>query len=198
MYKIFPMLYLLVLLKHKLCFKYFVLLLAVFLCSNSVAQKSLTFNSYNSLGIVAGKQPAAFTAQTANGVSVNSWFLGLGLGLDCDYKRTMPLFAVIKKQLLSGKNIPFLYVNAGSNIILNDRVKKDVLSTITTKGGAYADMGLGYKRSVGSRNSIFFTLGYSVKRMHEYGTIPDEYGMAGAYDKQISMNRVAVRAGFQF
>jgi hypothetical protein len=176
------------------------LLLPLFFATSLAAQKqrSVAFNSYNAVGIVSGKQPVAFAAQTENGVGINNWFFGLGASLDYHYKRSMPVFAAIKKQFVFKKDIPFFYINLGSNFILNEKNKSGIQSAITIKGGPYTDIGAGYKRKITNRSSIFFSLGYSVKRVHEYGTLWDVFDSPGVYDKQLKLNRVAIRAGFQF
>lgn len=186
--------------KHKLCFKCLVLMLTMFLCTYSFAQKQrrLTFNSYNSLGIVSGKLPLAFTAQTENGIGINNWFLGVGVSLDNYYKRTTPLFAAIKKQKVFNNKSLFLYLNAGTNFILNDGENKNMLSATTTKSGFYSDMGAGYKRKLNGKSNVFLSIGWSVKKMHEYSTSFDMYGMPGIFYNQLSLSRIAVSGGFQF
>jgi len=49
--------------------------------SEAQKKRGLTFNSYNSAGLVAGKLPVTFAAQTENGITINNWFVGAGLEL---------------------------------------------------------------------------------------------------------------------
>ena len=104
--------------------KYTFLLGAAFLfLTIAMAQRkhAVVFNSYNSVGFVAGKMPIAFAAQTENGIKFKHWFIGVGFGIDYYYMQTLPLFGAIKKEFLIKNNSLFLYGNAGGNFIAIDK-----------------------------------------------------------------------------
>ncbi len=177
------------------------LIAAVILFSNPVtAQKknALVFNSYNSVGFVAGKLPVTFAAQTENGITYKNWFIGAGFGIDNYYKKTLPLFVAIKKEFPFKTNSLFLYVNAGTNFIAKDKVITNVFSTESSQGGFYGDAGIGYKIKSGKRSSVFFNLGNTVKNIKETETTTDFLGMPGIYESQHKFSRIAFKTGYQF
>ena len=66
-----------------------VLFLAFTLCLSgmvSAQQKTVTgiwqFHSINNVGLLEGQTGSAFQLQSINGMQYQSWFAGIGLGLD--------------------------------------------------------------------------------------------------------------------
>ena len=173
---------------------------AVFILNNAGAQKknSIIFNSYNSLGFVAGKSPIAFTAQTENGIVFKNWFFGAGVGIDEYYIKTIPLFGSVKKIIPLKSNSIFLYANAGGNIITGDKTQKKIYSTLFTKGGFYGDAGLGYKIKTGKKSNAFFSIGNTIKTITETENMFDIWGMGGVYFARHNLSRVSLKLGYQF
>src|SRR5664279_970813 len=84
----------------------------------SAAQEGKTnmrwnFRSIINLGLLEGQAGSAFQLQTLNGVQSNSWFAGLGIGLDYYRYRTIPLFLEIRKEFGKQQNKPFVYMDGG-------------------------------------------------------------------------------------
>jgi hypothetical protein len=177
------------------------LIAAVILFSSTVtAQKkhALVFNSYNSVGFVAGRLPVTFAAQTENGIKFKNWFIGAGFGIDNYYKKTLPLFIAAKKEFPFKTNSLFLYVNAGTNFIAKDKVITNAFSTASLQGGFYADAGVGYKIKTTKRSNVFFSVGNTVKNIKETETTTDFLGMPGIYESQRKLSRIAFKTGYQF
>ena len=180
--------------------RYLILLATVFLffITVSAQQKhTVTFNSYNSVGFVAGKLPIAFAAQTENGIKIKNWFIGAGFGIDNYYKKTLPLFGAIKKEFPFKSSSLFLYGNAGRNLIAYDKEIKNTFSNISNKGGLYIDAGVGYKIKVNKNSGIFFSMGNTLKKINETETSTDT-GFPYAYQAKREFSRISLRIGLQF
>ena len=185
--------------------KYLFITILFFACNlKTAAQKkgAAIFNSYNSVGFVAGALPVAFAAQTENGITYKNWFAGAGLAIDLYYKETLPLFAAVKKDFPFKANSFFLYVNAGKNIVAKNKKIVGTFSTIETQGGFYADAGVGYKLKIARKGNIFFSIGNTVKNIlqHETGFTYDFLGMPGVIDtyKKYKFSRISFKTGYQF
>lgn len=180
--------------------KYLLLILTgiLFYCNVYAQHKQpVVFNSYNSIGFVAGKSPVALAAQTENGVKYNNWFLGAGFGMDNYFIKTLPLYLAVKKEFSVKKNSLFLYVNAGGNFIAKDKETKNGFTAKATKGGFYADAGAGYKIKTTNRSSIYFSIGNSVKQIRQAETSLDT-GFPYTYETKYKLSRIAFKAGYQF
>ncbi len=164
------------------------------------AQKKhkIFFNSYNSVGFVAGKLPVTFAAQTENGIKYKNWFAGGGVGIDLYFVESLPLFAAFKKQFSYKNNKFFLYANTGGNIITKNKTIVGFFSTVTTRGGFYGDAGVGYKIKTSQTSSIFFSLGNTLKKIHRVEASSDNLGMPWVSYTHFNFNRIAFKAGFQF
>lgn len=181
--------------------KYLFGAIAIFLFyTDAGAQKKskAIFRSYNSVGIVAGKLPVAFTAQTENGLDYKNWFIGAGLGIDFYYQKTMPLFAAFKKAFPINSNSLFLYLNAGSNIITKNKKAINFFSIVETSGGFYTEAGVGYKINISKKSNVFFSLGTTKKNVRQTGFSEDVYGMPGVLDTHYKFSRTSFRMGYQF
>ena len=177
----------------------FIIVTGILFCCNIYAQSkhAVVFNSYNSIGLVAGKLPVAFAAQTENGIKYKTWFLGVGFGLDNYFIKTLPLYVAVKKELFIKKNSLFLYVNAGGNFIAKNKETKDNFMSTVTKGGFYADAGAGYKIKATKRSSIYISLSNTVKQLKQTETSLDT-GFPYFYETNYKLNRISFRVGYQF
>ncbi len=181
--------------------KYLFIIIIVFTCNLQIAaqkKNAAIFNSYNSAGFMAGKLPVSFTAQTENGIAYKKWFAGAGIAIDMYYKETLPLFAAVKKEISLKTNSLFLYVNAGKSIVAKNKKIVGTFSTVETKGGFYADAGIGYKIKIAKTSSIFFSIGNSVKNIRQIETTSDFFGMPGISDTHYKFSRLVFRMGYQF
>ena len=142
--------------------RYLIIVIACFLFSGqAIAQKKnrYLFNSYNSVGFVAGKSPVEYTVQTINGVNYKNWFLGAGIGIDNYFIKSYPLFVSLRKDFLLKKNSWFLYGDAGGQIMGNDENESTEFWEYSTTGGFYMDAGIGYKLKTTKKAAVFFSLG---------------------------------------
>jgi hypothetical protein len=173
----------------------------ILFCNAVTAQKkhSVIFNSYNSVGFVAGKLPVSFAAQTENGIKYKNWFIGAGFGIDLYYKESLLLFAAVKKEfpLKNNSSSIFLYANAGSNIIEKHKNVPGFFSSVKTQGGFYADAGAGYKIKTTKRSNIFFSVGNAVKNIKETEESIDT-GFPYSYQTKRKLSRIAFKIGYQF
>ena len=168
-------------------------------CTHAAAQqkRAAAFNSYNSIGIIAGKLPVVFTAQTENGVKYKNWFLGAGFGLDNYFIKTLPLFISVKKEISLKKNSLFLYANMGGQFVAGDRKIRTAFAQIVTQPGLYYDAGLGYKIKATKKSSVYFSLGNSYKTIRKKETSLDT-GFPNNSVTEYKLHRISLRAGYQF
>jgi hypothetical protein len=177
-----------------------IVMIPVLLCClavNAQQKHAIVFNSYNSVGFVAGRSPLDFTAQTENGIKFKQWFIGAGLGIDNYYRKTLPLFGAIKKEFNIRSNRLFLYGNIGGNFIAGDKELRKAFSTIAAKGGLYLDAGVGYKIKIGKRTGLFFSLGNTIKKISETETSTDT-GFPYYYQSENKLRMISFKIGFQF
>ncbi|MES1225608.1 MAG: hypothetical protein ABUT20_59565 [Bacteroidota bacterium] len=171
-----------------------------FVVTIAVAQNKhpVSFGSYNSVGIVKGKYEAAFIAQTENGIVIKNWFAGGGFGIDNYYRQTLPVYAALKKIIPVKRNGLLLYANIGGNIIAKNKTVKNFNGNTNTTGGLYADAGAGYKFKIGKRNSVFLSVGNTVKKIEEVQIGTDYLGMPTIYQELRSFSRMSFKLGYQF
>lgn len=172
-------------------------LVCLFNKTMSQTKPSVHFASYNSIGIVAGKSPVAYMAQTVNGLKFNSWFLGAGFGIDNYFIKTLPLFGDLKKEFVFKKVRLFLYADAGGQFITKDRKKTTGLYVYTTQGNLYLDGGLGVTIKTGKRNSIFFCAGNTFKKITQTDFSTDT-GIPYKNENIHKLNTISIKIGYQF
>ena len=142
----------------------------MFLAISATAQHKMTFSSQDYVGLLEGEQGSKFQLQSINGVKYGDWFAGLGTGLDWYYRRSIPLFMSLNKDLLrKGSRNFFIATDVGINFPW--RVDKDYVSGYTIEKslpGLYWGAGLGYKIGIGKMNdALLVQLGYSYKHLSE-------------------------------
>jgi hypothetical protein len=138
-------------------------------------KKSVTkFTSIIQAGILEGAADKSYGQfQLINGIQRNTWFYGLGLGIDYyGSKRSVPLFLDVKKDFKKRKNTPFVYADAGYNFSwLQDEDKIAVWANDHKEsGGLYYETGLGYKFITKSNLAFGFSAGHSFKQQKEMGS----------------------------
>jgi hypothetical protein len=131
------------------------------------------FSTTVNAGLLEGSSEKSFgQLQLINGLQRNTWFAGIGIGIDYyGKKRSIPLFVDIKKDFRTGKNTPFVYVDGGYNTSwLRDEEK--IFSGLAVddykqKGGLFYEAGIGYKFKGKNRGAWGFSAGYSFKQSKE-------------------------------
>lgn len=156
-----------------------------------VKKNTWGFNSINLIGVAAGKDNTAATAQTINGVRYKTWFLGLGAGVDTYQDITFPLFASLRKSLFKKRNTPFLYAGGGWQIMGEKDLteKEDAWNWRLYDPGGYYEAGVGYYIGTGKKGAVSMSVGYTGKD-YKKTTISGRY----AYQ----MNRYALQLGYRF
>lgn len=134
-------------------------------------KSSFTFRSNVVAGILEGQyDKTTAQLQLVNGVQKNTWFTGIGVGIDYyGGKRSVPLFAAIERDLRKNKKTPFVYVNGGYNFSwLRENEKRFFQGTgYSQTGGLFYELGLGYKFLLKNKMYLGFSAGYSEKRQGE-------------------------------
>jgi hypothetical protein len=163
------------------------------------------FHSINNIGLLEGQTGSAFQLQTINGVQYKSWFAGAGVGLDFYRYRTIPLFADLRKEFGHGANKFFLYADLGIGFSwVTDNEKMAYVTNDHFSNGFYDDFGVGYKISMGKRNAMLISLGYSYKKIVESYNDGIYFGYPPAegfdYTEQINsyLNRLSIKIGWVF
>src|SRR5687767_13793360 len=101
-------------------------LVTVLFSLSANAQKSrIKFNSINMFGVAAGESKLFGLLQTVNGITYDTWFAGIGAGLDYYSYRTIPLFFDLRRDI--GKlNKGFIYADLGYNFPWKEKPGKEI------------------------------------------------------------------------
>lgn len=186
-------------------------LVATFLLFNTIAysqksepaEKKIKFTSVNQLGLLTGSSGSEATFQSINGVRKGKWFAGVGAAIDHYYFRSVPLFLDVQRGMLSKKNTPFVYVDAGINFPWLTTSQKNMKGPTTYDEGGYYEGGIGWKLKGKNDRAFIFSAGYSFKQVKEVvtagwwwgGPRPMEEPPTERYDNRL--NRVVIKIGCQ-
>ncbi len=85
-------------------------------------EKGVRFHSINQVGILAGISEANLQLQSVNGIQHKTGFVGLGVGLDYYYARSIPVFIDLRKDIFN-KPITPLYMLMEVIIFPGHRIK---------------------------------------------------------------------------
>jgi hypothetical protein len=127
------------------------------------------FASINQFGMLAGSSDQAFQVQTINGLAYKTWFAGVGLGLDYYDKKTIPLFADLRKHLFQKQQTPFVYLDLGASMPWKKEERGEWV-THTWSSGWYYEAGIGYSFPINRALSMNCSAGYSQKSLQETRT----------------------------
>ena len=152
----------------------------------------------------SGSKPAV-TISTVNGIQVNQWFAGIGIGIDYyGAKRSLPLFAAIQKDLSQKQNSFFLYGNAGYNIAwLKEEEKQKNVMNYKQMGGLYYETGIGYKLKISTYNYLGLSAGFSFKQIKEQYSYPcymcgTDIGIPPQQIDNYKFHRLAIKLNWWF
>lgn len=124
------------------------------------------FSSVNNIGVVTGAHRDAPVLQTINGIAIENWSAGIGIGFDGYSERSIPLFLDVRKDFGSGNNIPFAYMDGGINFgWLNFFQNEHQSFPDYTQPSWYYDAGLGWKIPLSAKTGFIITAGYSMKQL---------------------------------
>jgi hypothetical protein len=97
------------------------LIIALCFCSlmaTAQSKQKIKFSNITNIGWLKGSSQNALTIQTINGIKLDKWFIGIGVGLD-DYGATsVPVFVDVRRNFGNQKWQPLLYADAGINYTL--------------------------------------------------------------------------------
>jgi hypothetical protein len=185
--------------------KLFCMAVCTLLSLSVFAQSKARFSSHNYVGLLEGEHGSSLQLQTINGVAFKSWFVGLGVGIDWYYRRSIPFFASIDKDFLQkGKRSFYFSANAGINFPWQTDNYHNEWGYNETKStaGLYWSAGLGYKIGIGKGNdALLMQLGYDYKHVGEkvdlsYVFFPPETDPHDQFDYHL--RRLSIKVGWSF
>ena len=140
------------------------LVVALFSLSAYTQKSKIKFNSLNMVGLAAGESRPFGLLQTVNGVIYNSWFAGIGVGLDYYSYKTIPVFFDLRRDISKG----FIYADLGYNFPWKEKPGKEIpfYNSYQFTRGLYSDIGIGYKINLRNNPSFLFSAGYSYKKVY--------------------------------
>lgn len=150
--------------------RYKLLTLILFACTVANAQKkAIKYNNITNIGWLNGSSQNAFTLQTINGIKIDKWQLGLGVGLDNYGTKSIPVFVDVRRTFGLKKWQPLVYADAGVNYTLrwgnfavkdfNNEYYFDVNNTF------YGEFGMGLSTKISKKTSLNITAGFSYKHL---------------------------------
>lgn len=163
--------------------KYFYISLTYFLFplpangQHLAAKHSLVkFVSNLQAGVLIGQKGSkpALNINVINGLKFNTWFAGIGVGIDYyGLKRSIPLFLDIQKDISAKSNTWFWFADAGYNFpwLMNNEKMKFV-EKYKAVAGLFYEAGAGYKFTIFNKTRIGLSAGYSYKQLKEKYTYP--------------------------
>jgi hypothetical protein len=163
---------------------------------------SCGFSSINQFGITTGENNNSVLLQSINGFRYKTWFIGVGVGLDTYYAKTVPLFLDLRKNLFLKPTTPFLYVDGGLQVMGEKRTQKGDWLTKKYDPGPYYDMGVGYQIGLRNKSAILMSAGYSLKHL-SYENYSEVVCIRAPCPNDRSyynfrLNRLSFKVGYQF
>jgi len=176
---------------------FFIICAVIMWSTQACAQGKFRFKSINQVGLLVGASKPAFQMQSVNGVSYRGYSVGLGVGMDNYYFKTIPLFVQVRKNILTRTATPFVYVDLGANLPQDKEVETSG-QTSKFSSGLYYDIGIGYAAQVWKAVGLNVSIGYSRKETSEnrvYGFLGAD-GRMESYD--YAFRRLSLKLGFSF
>ena len=184
--------------------KLFILIgLFVIVIANAVAQvsgknkdRNGKFNSYNTVQLLNGSTSTSAAIVSVNGFQFNRFFTGVGVGCDYYFRRTVPLFAEVRYDVLGNKRKLQLFADYGANFLV-DKTN----GSQNSKTGRYWSTGFDYFIPV-HKDAFTIGLGYSSKQVIYFGNnflvLPVEGWQNIPIKYDYLLNRIAIRFGWVF
>ncbi len=170
---------------------------------NSKEPNSLKFHSVNNIGLLQGQSGAAFQWQTVNGVQYNSWFAGIGAGIDYYKFRGVPVFIDVRKEFGSSGKKFFVYGDVGIHynwVTSAQKENTDYAYGYDFHKGLYTDAGIGYSLQMARSSAFLISLGYSYKTVNQsrIDYTPVEYvGPPAITNNRYTMGRITLKLGLK-
>ncbi len=169
-------------------------------CFTAFAQQETSgkkFQSINLLGIMEGEAGTGFQIQTINGIKLNKNFIGVGVGLDYYFMRSIPLFIDLRREMLASRKA-FVYADGGINFPWQDQ---SFDWEIKSSSGLFYELGIGYRIPL-KGCSFLMSGGYSYKRFDQKESYPI-YCLLPPCPEQVyyykhELRRISVKMGISF
>lgn len=187
-------------------FRKCLMMLAVLLFSLAVLAQNrpIQYKGHINAGVSLGDNKTNVLIQTIHGARLNTWFAGIGGGLDSYFQQSLPLFLDIRKNILNTASTPFVYADAGVNFVAETKGQAFSRGTsLNRRPGGYYELGAGYSIDL-KTTAINLTAGYSYKGYKE-----QNYGIRHAPNmepeenvlletKLYHLRRISFKIGFEF
>lgn len=166
------------------------------------------YSGYFNIGALYGSNKTKFQIETIHGLKIGRWFTGIGAGIDDYYQQSIPAFIDLRGDILRSRKTPFIYAEAGPNI-LNKGSETQYLKT-EYKTGLFYEAGIGYKVDLANKLSLNMACGYSYKDHIENLYYKSYYGPAPYYTyipegewsrrnhNKYTLQRFVMKVGIQF
>jgi hypothetical protein len=147
----------------------FLVTLCLAVLSLQAQKQRWQYGSIHQLGVLSGSSGEAFQMQTIHGLKKQSYFMGLGVGVDHYHTRTVPVFAAFRYHPFNQPAVPWLYLDLGvSAPWATDQqkgsstwgtVNKDYRTTL------FWDAGIAFRLTGKADKGLLLQFGYSAKEM---------------------------------
>jgi hypothetical protein len=154
--------------KQKIIFFTLVVLFAAL--QGSSQDRQLRYSSVNTFGVLNGGMGGEWQVQTVQGIRYKTLYAGIGAGIDNYFRKTIPVFLDLRKNIFEREKTPFFYLDLGSSFPFKKHESGSSWTgsyTSTFKKGYYYDAGIGYSIPIRGRFAAVISLGYSQKYMEE-------------------------------
>lgn len=178
--------------------KLFFVLMAMIMHAISFGQNKerVRFTSLNQVGTLSGESTTEFQMQTINGLQYKTISAGVGIGLDCYFEQTVPVFFDLRKAFFNRASSPFIYADAGYSFVSRNSMGEYEMDR---KGGSYYAAGVGYEFPVNGKVKATFDCGYSYKQFSKIIDNEPWRSSLHSFDTyNYSLNRISVKAGLRF
>jgi hypothetical protein len=130
--------------------------------------------------------------------------VGIGIGIDWQKERSVPLFLDVRKYVDVKKSSWFIYADGGKNMLWQRNGNGNFYTNVTAYQSTYfGEVGMGYLFRLRQKNHYYISIGYGNKNIqytanYKYAMItqlPIDYY---AYRMNTYINRLIFKLGIQF
>lgn len=142
--------------------------IALFFCVAIQAQVSNStkhsFRSYNSLQALMGSSTNSVAMHSVNGFQFHSRFVGIGVGFDCYYQTSVPLFLELRQNVFGKEKKVQAFVNAGIHLPASNKNRQEPFKTGNFSAGRLLALGFDYYIPV-KKYALVMGVAYSQKKL---------------------------------
>lgn len=189
------------------------LITTIFCCCfiASIAQKkTVRFSNITNVALLKGSSQNAFGLETINGIKIDKWRVGIGVGIDNYGTKSIPVFVDVRRSFSNKKWQPLVYADGGIDYHLyNDAFNSklfDQTNMFKLFNTFFGEAGVGLSKAISKKNSINITLGFSYKQLSylerdfnaTFPVIAGSLYNTNDIQKDFYYRRLALRVGMQF